>query len=118
MAELSVDWYWQTDAEHNIEQFGPVARDLLGERATEALGQPLWALHPDGASDAEWAAHRADLDAHRPFRGFEYAIRQRPRPALDRDRWPRRSLRVRGYPVWAVTSPRKRANAVLNATRL
>jgi PAS domain S-box-containing protein len=76
MAELSVDWYWQTDAEHLIEEFGPVARDLLGERATEALGQTRWSLHPTGASDAEWAAHRSDLDARRPFRGFEYAIRQ------------------------------------------
>jgi PAS domain S-box-containing protein len=76
MAELSVDWYWQTDAEHRIDEFGPMARDLLGERATEALGQTRWAFHPDGASDAEWAAHRADLEARRPFRGFEYAIRQ------------------------------------------
>jgi PAS domain S-box-containing protein len=76
MAELSVDWYWQTDAQHNIEELGQVARDLLGERATEALGQPRWTLNPDGATDAEWAAHRADLDAHRPFRGFDYAIRQ------------------------------------------
>jgi hypothetical protein len=76
MAELSVDWYWQTDAEHRIEQFGPVARDLLGDRAAEAIGQTRWALHPDGASEGEWAAHRADLEARRPFRGFEYAVRQ------------------------------------------
>ena len=76
MAELSVDWYWQTDAEHRIEQFGPVARDLLGDRADEALGMTRWALHPNGASDAEWAAHRSDLDARRPFRGLEYAVRQ------------------------------------------
>jgi PAS domain S-box-containing protein len=76
MAELSVDWYWQTDAEHRIEQFGPVAQEVLGAAAAEAIGQTRWALHPDGVSDAEWAAHRADLDARRPFRGFEYAIRQ------------------------------------------
>ena len=75
MAELSVDWYWQTDAEHRLEQFGPVARDLLGERANEAIGQTRWALHPEGATAEEWAAHRADLDARRPFRGFEYAER-------------------------------------------
>ena len=75
MAELSVDWYWQTDAQHRIEEFGPVARDLLGERASEAIGQTRWALHPGGASDAEWAAHVNDLDMHRPFRGFDYAIR-------------------------------------------
>jgi PAS domain S-box-containing protein len=76
MAELSVDWYWQTDAEHRLEQFGPVARDLLGNRAAEAIGHTRWELFPDGVSDAQWAAHRADLDARRPFRGFEYAIRQ------------------------------------------
>jgi len=76
MAELSVDWYWQTDAQHRIEQFGPVGRELLGSRAAEAIGQTRWALHPDGASEGEWAAHRADLEARRPFRGFEYAIRQ------------------------------------------
>lgn len=81
MAELSVDWYWQTDAEHRIEQFGPVAQELLGTRAVEAIGQTRWALHPDGASEGEWAAHRADLDARRPFRGFEYAIRQAGRGA-------------------------------------
>jgi PAS domain S-box-containing protein len=76
MSELSVDWYWQTDAEHRIEQFGPVARDLLGDRAAEALGQTRWALHPDGASEGEWAAHRDDLAQRRPFRNFEYAVRQ------------------------------------------
>jgi hypothetical protein len=76
MADLSVDWYWQTDAEHRIEQFGPMAHELLGVRAAEALGQTRWALHPDGVSEAEWTAHRADLDARRPFRNFEYAIRQ------------------------------------------
>jgi PAS domain S-box-containing protein len=75
MAELSVDWYWQTDAEHRLEQFGPAARALLGERANEAIGQARWALHPQGATEQEWAAHRADLQARRPFRGFEYAER-------------------------------------------
>ena len=76
MAELAVDWYWQTDVEHRFEQYGPAALDVLGERAIEAVGQTRWGRHPEGASDAEWAAHRADLAAHRPFRGFEYAIRQ------------------------------------------
>ena len=75
MVDLSFDWYWQTDAEHRIEQFGPAAQELLGSRAAQAIGQTRWALHPDGATDAEWAAHRADLDARRPFRGFEYALR-------------------------------------------
>ncbi len=76
MAELAIDWYWQTDAEHRIEPFGPVVRELLDERVVEAVGQTRWVSHADGASHAEWAAHRDDLDARRPFRGFEYAVRQ------------------------------------------
>ena len=76
MAELSVDWSWQTDAAHRIEAFGPMARDLLGDRAVETIGQTRWQLHPTGTTDEEWSAHRADLDSRRLFRNFEYAIRQ------------------------------------------
>jgi PAS domain S-box-containing protein len=76
MAELASDWYWQTDGEHRIVEVGPVARQIVGKRIEQVLGRARWAAFPDGASDAEWAAHRADLDAHRPFRGFEFALRQ------------------------------------------
>lgn len=76
MAELAADWYWQTDAQHRFEQYGPAATEVLGESAVEAIGQTRWDRHPEGVSDAEWATHRADLEARRPFRSFEYAIRQ------------------------------------------
>lgn len=75
LAELSVDWYWQSDAEHRIETFGPMAKQLYGDRAGEAIGKTRWELYPEGASDAEWASHRADLQARQPFRAFEYALR-------------------------------------------
>ena len=75
MAELAADWFWQTDALHRIVEVGPMARQMLGERAAQVAGHTRWELFGDGASDAEWDAHRADLDAHRPFRGFEYALR-------------------------------------------
>lgn len=75
MADLAADWFWQTDADHRVVEVGPVARQIIGERADEMLGQQRWSTFGDGASDAEWAAHRADLEAHRPFRGFEFAIR-------------------------------------------
>ena len=75
MADLAADWYWQTDADHRLVEVGPVARQLIGERADKLIGQPRWSVFPDGTGKAEWDAHRADLDAHRPFRGFEFAIR-------------------------------------------
>jgi PAS domain S-box-containing protein len=76
MADLAVDWYWQTDAEHRFEPYGPAAHAALGDRALEAVGKTRWERHAEGASDAEWAAHRADLEAHRSFRSFEYGVRQ------------------------------------------
>jgi PAS domain S-box-containing protein len=76
MAELAADWYWQTDAEHRTVEIGPVARQLVGARIDQVLGQRRWEAFADGASPGEWAAHRDDLQAHRPFRGFEYALRQ------------------------------------------
>jgi PAS domain S-box-containing protein len=76
MAELAADWFWQTDAEHRIEAVGPVALQVIGKSADRVVGRKRWELFPNGASETEWAAHRADLQAHRPFRGFEYAVRQ------------------------------------------
>ena len=77
MAELSADWYWETDAKHRIEQGGTVIRQLLGEElAAAVIGQHRWDLHPDGATDEEWTRHRADLDARRAFRSFEYLLRR------------------------------------------
>jgi PAS domain S-box-containing protein len=76
MAELAADWYWQTDAEHRIVEVGPVARQIVGKRIDQVIGHTRWQAHPDGASEGEWTAHRTDLNARRPFRGFEFALRQ------------------------------------------
>lgn len=76
MAELAADWFWQTDEQHCFSEVGPVGIEISGDRAVRLLGGMRWEVYADGASPTEWAAHRADLDAHRPFRGFEYAVRQ------------------------------------------
>ena len=82
IADLSADWYWETDAEHRVAFIGPVARELLGEMAVQVMGEPRWSAYPDGTSAEGWARHRADLEAHRPFRGFEFVIRRAARGAL------------------------------------
>ena len=72
-------------AEHRLVDVGAVALALTGQRAEAVYGRTRWELHPDGASEAEWAAHRAELDARRPFRGFEMAVRgMLPKGALGR----------------------------------
>jgi hypothetical protein len=75
MAELAADWYWRTDAEHRVVEIGPVARQMLGAATDRVLGRARWETFADGTSAAHWAAHRDELAAQRPFRGFEYAQR-------------------------------------------
>jgi len=76
MAELSADWYWETDTEHRITFTGPMLRDLLGDAGLQRFeGRTRWQAFPDGADDEAWQRHSADLYARRDFRGFEYIAR-------------------------------------------
>jgi PAS domain S-box-containing protein len=75
IADLSADWYWETDAEHRTTVLGPLAQDLLGDIAARAIGRRRWELAPTGTTEEAWARHRGDLDARRPFRNFEFLMR-------------------------------------------
>lgn len=68
---LSSDWYWEQDAHL---RFTFVSEHAAGDGArppANPLGKTRWECALDGA-ETEWAAHRATLAAHRPFRDFEY----------------------------------------------
>jgi PAS domain S-box-containing protein len=75
MARLASDWYWQTDAEHRLlplsadqlQRFG----DVLAERIE---GRTRWEAHRDALTPQQWADHRADLDARRPFRSLHLEV--------------------------------------------
>jgi hypothetical protein len=70
---MSTDFFWETDAQHRLLQMvhGPnypaayMGRGIIGRTAWEVPS-----LSPD---DAGWAAHRATLEQHLPFRDFEFA---------------------------------------------
>src|SRR5438067_1448585 len=69
LVELSSDFYWETDAAHRItrtthaEQHRPASEPVLGKTRWDRPS-----IHPDAAG---WAAHRATLQARKPFRDFE-----------------------------------------------
>jgi diguanylate cyclase (GGDEF)-like protein/PAS domain S-box-containing protein len=78
---LSSDWYWEQDEHFRftfVSEHGPAAR---GRTPANPLGRTRWDLALDGP-EADWAAHRATVEAHRPFRDFEYQ-------ALDAEGTPR-----------------------------
>ena len=74
MVGLASDWYWETDAQHRVLPLTPELHRRFGaaRRATRgphALGSPPRRLSPE-----QWAEHRADLEARRPFRSLQMVI--------------------------------------------
>jgi len=74
LAALSADWYWATDAEHRFERPDDELRRRLGDLAVSSEGRTRWELYPHALTEAQWRAHRADLEAGRPFQGLEFHI--------------------------------------------
>jgi PAS domain S-box-containing protein len=64
LLRIGVDWYWEQDRHFRFTRVSGQA-GFIGTRS--ALGFTPWELPGLGLSPAELAAHRADLEAHRPF---------------------------------------------------
>jgi PAS domain-containing protein len=73
LATISADWYWEQDAEHRfVKFFGEQAGANMDAERNSNLGKRRWELPGAVALSSSWEAHRAVLDAHQPFRNFEY----------------------------------------------
>ena len=72
-AESASDWFWQTDER---QRFVSAPEEVIpGITSTHGSGMRLtrFDLRSDNDKDDDkWRRHRADLDAHRPFRNFVY----------------------------------------------
>lgn len=76
LVELSSDWFWEQDAQYRFVAFSPSEdRKAIGTDDRQVLGKRRWEMAHVIQDSADWAAHRADLDARRPFRDFVYAVR-------------------------------------------
>ena len=72
LTQLSSDWYWEQDADLRFT----VARCYADSNTDYSLllGKRRWELAVEGVSPEQWAAHRAILQARKPFHGFEYTV--------------------------------------------
>jgi PAS domain S-box-containing protein len=71
LTELSSDWYWEQDAEFRfirVDGDVDVSRSLTVE---SVVGTTRWDSGVEGVSPAQWASHRAALEAHETFHDFE-----------------------------------------------
>ncbi|HKQ30352.1 MAG TPA: EAL domain-containing protein, partial [Burkholderiales bacterium] len=73
LTELSSDWYWQQDRDFCFVQVSGSVLQKTGLRETDFFGKTLWdPFFCIDLSPQEWAAHRAMLEAHQPFRDVVY----------------------------------------------
>jgi diguanylate cyclase (GGDEF)-like protein/PAS domain S-box-containing protein len=70
LTEMSTDFYWESDTEHRLTQRGSSHR-TSNRAPLLQIGQRRWDLPSVSPDEAGWRAHRAEVDAHRPFRNFE-----------------------------------------------
>ncbi|HZC94550.1 MAG TPA: PAS domain-containing protein [Bradyrhizobium sp.] len=73
-AETASDWLWESGPDHHIIRVSDHL-NAVGIAPSRATGLPRWELASDVDTEPEkWRRHRAMLDAHLPFRGFEYSV--------------------------------------------
>ncbi len=72
-AEAASDWLWEMDADLRFTFFSDRRRELISLPADENIGKTRWELaDADPDEDVKWGAHRATMEAHEPFRDFEF----------------------------------------------
>lgn len=74
LATISGEWYWQQDAQHRLSEPFGLSSDRESTRGLEreVIGRCRWELPESVALSIPWEEHRAILNAHEPFKGFEY----------------------------------------------
>jgi diguanylate cyclase (GGDEF)-like protein/PAS domain S-box-containing protein len=71
LSKLSSDWYWEQDAELRFVEMTSEIVGKTGVSAKSHIGKKRWDLPAANMSEADWAAHRAVVEAHQPFHDLE-----------------------------------------------
>jgi diguanylate cyclase (GGDEF)-like protein/PAS domain S-box-containing protein len=75
LTQLSSDWYWEQDTDY---RFVRVDGDMGADRGISSdsfIGLTHWDSGVEGVTDAQWAVHRAALEARETFHDLEMCRR-------------------------------------------
>jgi PAS domain S-box-containing protein len=73
-AETGSDWLWETTPDHRVISISEHV-NAVGFKPSSLSGLFRWDIAADVESEPEkWRQHRTILDAHLPFRDFEYIL--------------------------------------------
>ena len=71
-AETASDWLWESGPDHRVTRISKHV-NVAGLEPSRLPGVTRWDIAADVESEPEkWRLHRANHDAHRPFRDFVY----------------------------------------------
>ena len=82
LLRIAADWYWEQDQDFRYTHISESAAASGPAGRPDRLGRKPWQLGRVGLTDEQIDAHRADLEAHRPF----HNLLLRQRDALGRPR--------------------------------
>jgi PAS domain S-box-containing protein len=74
LADIGSDFFWELDEAYRFKSISPQIRERSGLDYEAYIGKARWELPFLGMDEATWAAHRADLEAHRAFRKLEAGL--------------------------------------------
>ena len=72
LTEMSSDFYWEQDENFRITAMSAEVKNSVGLSSDWHIGKTRWEVPGVLLSEEQWAAHRAVLEAHRPFSDFTY----------------------------------------------
>jgi diguanylate cyclase (GGDEF)-like protein/PAS domain S-box-containing protein len=75
LTQMSSDFFWETDEAHRMTELVHGPSYPAGHMGRGVIGKAIWELPAESPDEAGWQAHRAEVEAHRPFRDFEFARR-------------------------------------------
>jgi diguanylate cyclase (GGDEF)-like protein/PAS domain S-box-containing protein len=87
------DWCWESNAAHRLLPYPKLLAGNAAFQTVAAGGQARWELAYAPEDEEAMARHRADMEAHRPFRDFTYTL-------IGQD-GSRISIRTSGKPIFA-----------------
>lgn len=75
LVSMSSDLYWEQDEGFRFTHMSGAALTHLAHPAQSLLGKARWEIPGiQGVAPDQWARHRAQLEAHQPFRDFVYHV--------------------------------------------
>jgi PAS domain S-box-containing protein len=69
LLHIAADWYWEQNQNFRFTYMSKASADVSGIGWSQRLNRAPWEIPDMGLTDEQLDAHRADLEAHRPFRG-------------------------------------------------